>query len=164
MKGSKTTWVIFGVALLALSGGALYTAWPVLFPRTAVALVADPECDLRAGPCEMWLPSGGRLAFAIEPRTLPQMQPLDIRVELQGARVSGVEVDFSGVGMNMGFNRPALKSAGNGAYTGQTRLPVCIRQAMEWEARVLLHTDRGLVSAPFRFITVKQGALGRESS
>jgi hypothetical protein len=28
---------------------------------------------------------------------------------------------------------------------------------MEWEARVLIQTDEGLVSAPYRFITVKPG-------
>jgi hypothetical protein len=32
-------------------------------------------------------------------------------------------------------------------------LPVCVRDRMTWEARVLLTTPRGLIDAPFRFTT-----------
>jgi hypothetical protein len=59
--------------------------------------------------------------------------------------------------MNMGFNRPTLQEQTPGHYSGEGRLPVCVRDAMEWEARVLIETDDGLVSAPYRFITVKPG-------
>ena len=69
-----------------------------------------------------------------------------------------VEVDLQGLDMNMGFNRPKLASLGDGHFRGEGMLPVCVRDAMEWEAKVLVHSDDGLRAAPFRFITVKDGA------
>jgi len=69
-----------------------------------------------------------------------------------------VEVDFIGIGMKMGFNRSKLQATGSNSFGGRGVLPVCIRDAMEWEAKVLVHTDKGVMAAPFRFITVKQGA------
>ncbi len=157
--GKKAIWGVAAAVLLALVVVALMVAWPRLFPRAVVEAPRDPRCDLRAGPCELAIPGGGRVRFAIEPRTLPLMQPLSLSVEVEGLEASQVEVDFAGIGMNMGFNRPVLMADGPGRFRGETRLPVCIRKAMEWEARVLLESDRGLVSAPFRFITVKSGAL-----
>jgi hypothetical protein len=85
------------------------------------------------------------------------VQPLQLQVELTGLEAKRVQVDFSGVDMNMGFNRPNLEHQGGGRFAGEARLPVCVRDAMEWEARVLIQTDAGLISAPFRFITVKPG-------
>jgi len=38
-------------------------------------------------------------------------------------------------------------------FAGTGMLPVCVRARMTWEARVLLHTERGLLAAPFRFDT-----------
>jgi hypothetical protein len=122
-----------------------------------MAAVVDPSCDLRAGPCTSTLPGGASVTFSIEPRSIPVVRPLQFEVDLQGLEAKGVQIDFSGVDMNMGFNRPTLQEQAPGHYTGEGRLPVCVRDAMEWEARVLIETDDGLVSAPYRFITVKPG-------
>jgi hypothetical protein len=37
-------------------------------------------------------------------------------------------------------------------------LPVCVRDRMTWEARVLLHYADGLRAAPFRFDSLRPGA------
>ena len=87
------------------------------------------------------------------------LEPLTLSVEVKGLEVRSVEVDFEGMEMYMGFNRPRLKAEGNGRFLGETRIPVCVRDAMEWEAKVLLGTGRGMLAVPFRFITIKPGAL-----
>jgi hypothetical protein len=78
-------------------------------------------------------------------------------VRTEGVDPDRVEVDFAGVDMNMGFNRVALKPVGQGTFAGTGMLPVCVRARMTWEARVLLHTDAGLLAASFRFDTYLPG-------
>ncbi|MDJ0806742.1 MAG: hypothetical protein QNJ78_07900 [Gammaproteobacteria bacterium] len=157
MKSNLILWSVTGMLVIAIAGVALYKSWPLLFPVVHISVPLDSECDLRAGPCVSPLPEGGRVSFAIEPRSIPVVKPLELQVRLEGMAVERVEIDFSGVDMNMGFNRPLLSKQGEGHFSGKGMLPVCVRDAMEWEARVLLHTDQGLVSAPYRFITVKPG-------
>lgn len=142
---------------MALCGVAVYKAWPLLFPEVIVEAELDPSCDLRAGPCVSRLPGGSEVSFAIEPRDIPLIQPLQLNVEVKGMDVRSAEVDFAGVGMNMGFNRPKLEAADGGQFSGGATLPVCVRNTMQWEARVLLKTNEGLISVPYRFLTAKPG-------
>ncbi len=146
----------------ALLGGmllvvAVYKIWPMLNPDIAETAPLDASCDLRAGPCTVVFSGGGRVSFDIDPRDIPVVKPLVLNVKLEGLAASSVEVDFQGTDMNMGFNRAPLQPAGADRFSGGGMLPVCVRYAMEWEAKVLLQTDRGLLAAPFRFITVTQG-------
>ena len=158
MPGSRGIWLwIAGVGLFAaVVAAAFYAAWPILNPRIVAAAPLDPTCDLRHGACVATLPNGGRVRFALEPKGLPLLEPLAIEVRVEGLRALGVEVDFAGVDMNMGYNRPALLAEGTGRYVGKAVLPVCVRQRMDWEARVLVRTPDGLMAAPFRFSTYKQ--------
>ena len=142
---------------LALAGVAAYKVLPLLDPVVVRIAALDPACDLRAGPCVGQLPNGNRITFSIKPETIPVVTPLEFEVQVVGFDAQAVEVDFQGIGMNMGFNRPKLAAQGAGRYTGSGMIPVCVRDAMEWEAKVLIHTDDGIVAAPFRFITVKPG-------
>jgi hypothetical protein len=148
-------WVVLGISLLALASAALLRAWPVLFPPLEQRLAIDPNCNLRASPCSSSLPGGGQLSFSIEPRSLPMLSPLQLKVSISGAQADAVEVDFSGVDMYMGYNRVSLKPQGPGQFQGEGRLPVCVYDAMEWEAQVLVKDSQGLTSVPHRFITVK---------
>lgn len=120
--------------------------------------LTDPDCELRDGPCLATLPTGGSIEFSIEPHSIPLMKPLSLTVSVRDIEVSTAEIDFVGIGMKMGYNRPQLKAIGDNRFEGSTRLPVCILQRMEWEARLLLETDKGTVMAPFRFYTDKSGA------
>jgi hypothetical protein len=157
VKLNTLLWIVAGLLLAAVSAVAVYKTWPVMFPKVHTAAPLNPACDLRAGPCTSPLPAGASITFAIEPRSIPVVQPLQLRVDLVGLQAQGVQIDFRGVDMNMGFNRPTLQAQGAGHYAGEGRLPVCVRDAMQWEARVLVQTDEGLISAPYRFITVKPG-------
>jgi len=151
-------WTVAGLLFAVLAGVAAYRIWPLLNPEIAATAPLDPDCDLRAGPCSVVFADGGKVSFGIEPREIPVVESLDLVVRLDGLEARSAEVDFQGIDMNMGYNRAGLKPAGAGRFVGNGMLPVCVRYAMEWEARVLLHTDRGLLAAPFRFITVTPGA------
>ena len=157
VKSDRTLWLVAGLLFLALIAVVIYKVWPQLNPELALVAPLDHECDLRDGPCVSSLPGGSKISFSIEPRTIPLVETLQLGVEVDGLSANRVEVDFVGIGMKMGFNRSKLQAAGAGRFSGRGVLPVCIRDAMEWEARVLVHTDKGVIAAPFRFITVKQG-------
>ncbi len=130
----------------------------MLFPEIAESAPLDADCDLRASPCVAEFPGGGSIRFSIEPRSIPLVETLQLAVEAQGLEMQAVEVDFSGVDMNMGFNR-VLLSPGQGETAaiaaGQGILPVCVRNRMAWEAKVMVQTGRGLLMAPFRFETYR---------
>lgn len=158
MKNLRTVlWIVSALLLIGVVAVAGYKAWPVLFPQAAVTAELDPNCDLRAGPCRVAFPQGETVAFEIQPHDIPVIAPLKLQVTLEGLVPERVEVDFSGVDMNMGFNRPPLEPVAPGHYAGDGMLPVCVRDVMEWEAKVLLYTERGLMVAPFRFSTFKPG-------
>jgi hypothetical protein len=140
------------LVLFGLGGYWLARLAPELFPDTR-SLEPDPACDLRSGGCTRVLPDGGSLVFRILPPELPLMQPLQLLVELEGREVAGVQVDISGLNMDMGINRTRLEPAGNGRWTGSTLLPICSQQVMLWEAAVWLEDDSGIVSVPHRFET-----------
>jgi hypothetical protein len=139
------------VAVLALLAG--YFLRPLLHPQAQLSAPLNTACDLRAGPCTSTLPDGGRVTLSIEPRSLPLARPLEIEVRLQGIEARDAAVDFVGVNMDMGLNRAPLEPAGGGRFTGTGMLPVCSRNRMVWDARVLVETPGGLVAAPFRFET-----------
>jgi hypothetical protein len=152
MNPSKSLLVDSAMILaLILIGVMGYKLSPLLLPRADVTATPDPGCDLQQGPCAAALPQGGRLRFALTPRPIPVTAPLEMLVELEGLAAEKVAVDFAGVSMNMGFNRPALAPAGSGRFAGQATLPVCVTGRMTWQATVLVETGRTRIAVPFRF-------------
>jgi hypothetical protein len=133
-------------AIVLIAGSSWWFA-----PRATIELPHVGNCDLNRGPCTSALPSGGSIELAIEPRPVPVLEPLALRVRMDGIQADAVEVDFAGVGMNMGYNRPRLARAGPDEFTGSATLPVCITGAMAWDATVLVQAGRRTISAPFRF-------------
>lgn len=153
----KKLLIVALLLFLAVAGVATYKVLPLLNPEVVKIADLDPQCDLRAGPCVGHLSDGSSISFGIKPESIPVVTPLEIEVQLERIEAHKVEVDFQGIGMNMGFNRPQLTAQSAARFTGSGMIPVCIRDAMEWEAKVLVYTDDGIVAAPFRFITVKPG-------
>ncbi|MCU7882065.1 MAG: hypothetical protein KZQ66_16510 [Candidatus Thiodiazotropha sp. (ex Lucinoma aequizonata)] len=156
-KSNTTLWVLLGLLIAAIYAVAVYKARPMLFPEISIKAAVDPACDLRVGPCVTQLKDGSLISFSIESRELQVVKPLQLQVSLQGMQAEKIEVDFSGVDMNMGFNRVKLNSGSAGEFTGSSMLPVCVWDAMEWEAQVLIDTQQGFFSVPYRFITVRPG-------
>jgi hypothetical protein len=148
---SRVLWVLAALLFLAVALVAWIQVGPTLNPEAALVAPLDADCDLRKGPCGAVFPGGGQVSFEISPRQIPVLEKLELRVRTKGVDARGVEVDFSGVDMNMGFNRVTLAPTGSGEFSGSGMLPVCVRARMRWEAKVLLHMDAGLMSAPFRF-------------
>lgn len=145
---------LFGLAMLI--GIALQQAWPELFPEVVETAEVMKPCDLRQGPCRALFADGSAVTFSIEPRDIPLVRPLMLGVELEGVAARSAEVDFVGLNMDMGFNRAKLADAvGRDGFRGEGVLPICIARRMDWEARVMLETDRGLLIAPFRFHTTR---------
>lgn len=138
--------------LLALGalGVAGYKLAPLLTPRTDVTLPTS-SCDLGKTPCSIALPGGGQVEFAIDPRPIPALKPLRLLAVVSGADIQKIEADFAGVDMKMGYNRPQLESIGDGRFSGQANLPVCITGKMQWQATVLIDTGKAIVAAPFIF-------------
>jgi hypothetical protein len=150
-------WIVAAMLIASAAGSAVYKAWPVLYPQTAERAPLPADCDLRAGPCEAVFAAGGRVWLDIRPRGIPVVHPLEIRVRLQGLPApERVELDFAGVDMDMGYNRVALARDAAGEYAGTGMLPVCVRDRMTWEARVLLYRPDGVLAAPFRFDTARR--------
>lgn len=159
-------WWLLAVCLTAVAiGVVVYKAWPLLYPQTAERAPLNTDCDLRRSACAVSFESGGTVQLDIQPRGIPVVQPLAVEVELSAlAPPERVELDFAGFDMDMGYNRvplhPANPAAADGSpprllYRGSAMLPICVRDRMTWEARVLLHRADGIQAAPFRFETTR---------
>lgn len=153
MAVSKSTlWAVVGALAIAVAGVTGYKyLWPRLFPQPTVSAALDLKCDLQKGPCTSAIPGGGAVTFAIEPTPIMAMRELTLKVHAEGLNPDDVQVDFTGVSMNMGFNRFTLKAAGDGSYSGKAVLPICIRNRMSWKAKVMMETNRGLIVVPYQF-------------
>jgi len=154
-KKSNYLWTIIAILVLAILLAVSYKLKDFLKPSITASAALDESCDLRKGACTSNLPTGGKVTFSIDPNDIPILRPLQLKVEMEGVEVSKVEVDFIGIGMEMGYNRPALTIVDKTHFSGRAILPVCVRAKMDWEARILLHTEKGLIMAPFRFFTLK---------
>jgi len=139
------------ILALILIGVVGYKVSPLLMPKADVTANPDAGCDLQKMGCTVSLPAGGKVGFALTPRPIPVLAPLEMRVDLEGVSADKVAVDFAGVSMNMGFNRPALAALGAGHFTGQATLPVCVTGRMTWQATLLIETGRTRIAVPFRF-------------
>jgi hypothetical protein len=152
---SSNLWTIvllLGLTLLLVTG---YKIKDGLTPAITLTAPLDKSCDLRQGKCQSKLPNGGKVSFSITPKTIPILRPLALVVNIEGIEVSKVEVDFIGIGMDMGYNRSRLEKVDKNYFMGKAVIPVCVRSKMDWEARVLLYTEDGLIMVPFRFYTIK---------
>lgn len=140
--------MILALILVAVVG---YKLSPLLLPKADVTANPYPGCDLQSGPCGAPLPGGGRLRFSLAPRPIPVVEPLEVSVDVEGVNAERVSVDFAGVSMNMGFNRPVLERTAPGRFSGQAILPVCVTGRMTWQATVLIESGSQRIAVPFRF-------------
>ncbi len=142
---------VIGILLIALVVVVGYKLSPLLLPRADVVIQPDPACNLQRQACAVKLPSGGSVELAMATRPIPMVKPFEVRVTTSGFAPGRVEVDFAGIEMNMGLNRPELATRGDGRFAGQVTLPVCITGAMDWQATVLIETGGERIAIPYRF-------------
>ncbi|MCM8594886.1 hypothetical protein [Accumulibacter sp.] len=155
-RPTPRNFLVDAAILLALCviGYTGYRVAPLLHPKTDLTLPIS-ACNVGEGPCTARLPDGREIELSIQPRPIPVLKPLRIEATVRGAGVRGVDVDFAGTEMQMGYNRPRLERQSDDAsrFAGQTSLPVCITGTMEWEATLLVDTGRTLIAIPFRFVS-----------
>lgn len=147
---------LIGALLIALVVVVGYKLSPLLLPQADLVVQPDPACDLLRGDCAVDLPGGGKMTLSLGGKAVPLVRPFAIEVRTEGVAPARVEVDFEGVEMKMGLNRPQLAAAGAGRFAGETSLPVCVTGGMEWQATVLLDLGRERVAVPFVFATGKE--------
>ncbi|MGB5835099.1 MAG: hypothetical protein WBG92_24370 [Thiohalocapsa sp.] len=152
-------WVLVAILAFGAISIAVYKAWLLFYPRTAERATLNPACDLRLSPCTVRFKSGASVQLDIQPRGIPVMRPLEATVQIDGLPAPRrVELDFAGFDMGMGYNRVILHPGDQpGAYAGGGMLPICVRNRMTWQARVLLDLPHGILAAPFRFDTFRAG-------
>jgi hypothetical protein len=139
------------ILTLILIGVVGYKLSSFLMPKADLTAMPDPGCDLHRSSCAAVLPTGGRISLTLTPRPIPVTTPLEMAVGVDGLGAERVAVDFAGVSMNMGFNRPSLAPNGPGRFVGQATLPVCVTGRMTWQATVLVETGSQRIAVPFRF-------------
>ena len=144
---------VIGLELIALVVIVGYKLSPMLLPKADVTIHPDPVCNLQREACSVALPSGGKVQLAMGTRPVPLVKPFEVQVVTTGLPPSRVEVDFAGVDMNMGMNRPQLVDRSKGNYTAEVTLPVCITGQMDWQATVLLESGNERIAIPYRFST-----------
>jgi len=140
-----------GLLLIALVVVVGYKLSPLLLPRADVVVQPDPACNLQRQACAVSLPQGGRVELATDRRPIPLVKPFEIQVKVDGLQPRRVDVDFTGIDMNMGLNRPQLVDRGNGLFAAEVTLPVCISGEMDWQATVLIDSADGRIAIPYRF-------------
>lgn len=152
-KTSRTLVITVTLLLLGVVGVAGYKLWPVLYPAVIETAASEADCDLHQGPCRRTFADGSTVTLSMTPRPIEMMEPIALLVETQGIEPWSVAVDFQGVDMNMGYNRPDLEQEKPGRFTGSTMLPVCVRDRMEWRIEVMVRTADGIRTAPYHLVT-----------
>lgn len=147
----KTLLDIIGLLLIALVVVVGYKLSPLLLPKSDLTVMPDAQCDIQRQACRVDLPDGGSLQFSVGTQPIPLVKPFAMRVEVKGVSARRVEIDFSGVDMNMGYNRPQLHAQADGVFAGEATLPVCVTGQMAWQATVLVETSAARIAVPFRF-------------
>lgn len=142
---------VIGILLIALVVVIGYKLSPMLLPKADVTVQPDPACNLQHQACAVTLPNGGRVELSSSLRPIPMVKPFEVQVTTSGFTPARVEVDFAGIEMNMGFNRPQLAARGNGLFAAEATLPVCITGLMDWQVTVLIETGSERIAIPYRF-------------
>jgi hypothetical protein len=144
---------LIGFLLIALVVVVGYKLSPILLPKADLSVFPDAHCDLQQQACGVDLPGGGRVELAMGTKPIPLVKPFRVEVKVTGVDPRLVEIDFEGVDMKMGLNRPQLQNEGSGVFATPVTLPICVTGLMEWQATVLLELGDKSVAIPYRFMT-----------
>lgn len=151
-KGERWLWllVIGLTVLLLIVAAAKYRHMDGI---AELKLEPKVDCDLHRMACTDTKAGVGEVTLEISPRPIQVITPLELQVRTTMPGVKSVAVEFTGVDMDMGFNRFVLEKLSPQQYAGKAMLPVCVRSRMTWQAVVLLDTGERIVAAPYQFDT-----------
>ena len=133
---------VIGMLLIALVVVVGYKLSPLLLPKADVVVQPDPACNLQRQACAVTLPSGGAVELAMGTRPVPMVKPFEVLVTTSGFAPARVEVDFAGIDMNMGLNRPELAIRGGGRFAASP-LPglSCLSSSIDHSLRTATLAD-----------------------
>ncbi len=143
---------LIGALTLALPIVIAYKISPILFPAPDIETLPKAGCNIVQHACPASIP-GGVVALRLLAPSSTLAGPFQVSLATQGITPDKVEIDFAGVGMDMGPSRTTLKPASDGHYTTETRLPVCITGAMQWRATVVVHMRGQRTIIPYAFLS-----------
>ncbi len=138
--------IALALACITVIGYKLSGRWHA----TKAVLLPRSSCNPSQQDCTITLPHGGQLRLSVTPRPIRALQKFSVEVKMTGVKAESMEIDFDGVDMSMGYNRPVLPGDGE-VFSGQAILPVCITGAMTWKATVVVTTQEGSFAVPFLF-------------
>ena len=138
--------VISILGLLAYATGNYWTARP---GQTVYEAAAPGDCDLATGPCTAVFPDGASIRLRFDADRLTPLLPLSTSAITSGIDVETVDIEFSGVDMNMGLIRQVLDRNTDGTFANHVTLPVCVRGSMQWHAYVTAHGNDADYRASF---------------
>jgi hypothetical protein len=154
-KKSEYLWAIGAILIFVVLVLIAYKVKDSSSHHYSSMATIDTSCDLQQGKCTTALANGASVSLLLTPHTIRVLHPLLLKVITDGINVSTVNIDFRGVGMDMGYNSVTLSKEKKDTFVGKTLLPACIHAEMNWEARVLLSTDQGIMMVPFQFSSRK---------
>lgn len=145
MNAKQKKWLVIGVLLVVLGAVKIGLIVHYLLGKPAQAA----ELPLQALSCGTVtegcaLPGGGTLRLASPPS---YRAPFELRLAGINAK-QAPSVEFSMVGMDMGFNRYRLVEDGQGGWRARVTLPVCASGGRDWVAT--LSVDGRRYSLPLR--------------
>lgn len=139
-----------GLVILLLIALAVFYAWWHFVPGHV-----EDGCNLHQRRCSAPFPTGGRVILSLAPHPLRYNEPWQVTVAFDGVPAQHikppVEIDFAGIDQPTSFNRVKLSADGQGHFTGEAVLPMCMAQAVAWQASVLVDkhiTPFGFSSEP----------------
>jgi hypothetical protein len=138
-----------GLAFFALLLVGAYQLVPLLLPQTDETVLPEPGCNLQKQTCTVTLADGAQVALTMGTQPVPMITPFSVSVKTSGFVPKRLEIDFAGVDMNMGLNRPALLLQTEGVYSAEASLPVCISGQMDWLVTLFVERGRQRIAIPF---------------
>ncbi|MDR2164402.1 MAG: hypothetical protein LBO79_01965 [Zoogloeaceae bacterium] len=147
---------ILPLALAVLLAGGYVFSRHARAPDSAAPPPSARHCDLNRQTCVHPLPDGGEIAIDVSPRPIPLVKPFFVRVVLKNKNADRVQLRFSGVDMNMGFNQARLEKGARGEFTGRAMLPVCTTGRMRWQADFVVESGATTHLVPLQFETGAQ--------
>ncbi len=110
------------------------------------------QCDLQKNLCMGEITNTNKFQLEIKPRPIIANQKQKAILRIQDSSWIPEEIDFTGVGMEMGYNRPVFTKSGDNEFTADFILEACASGEIQWKALVLLKTeDKKKYGIPFYF-------------
>lgn len=132
------TWGAWGLLMTGVVVVWLFPEAPARLQRAwqPTAWMED-GCDLRQSACTARFADGVEITLAVDPPHAPAVTPLSFQVDVHGPLVP-THIKLLSLDMWMGEVSIPLSPASDaqGRWYGETTLPVCTADRMQWRAHV----------------------------